>query len=982
MRSDKRKNQRKHGKQDADNTAAVQADGTAVRRKKKYRLNWKKFILFLLGLMVIAAAAVCIYVGLIISQAPKIDVNDMYTILTESTVVYDDAGKEIDTVYSEENRTIVEYEDIPEDMVNAMVALEDKTFWDHHGFNFIRIMGAIKESVFGGGQISGTSTITQQLARNVFLKDSRFDRDIKRKIIEAYYTVIIEKELEKKDIITLYLNTVNFGYGSYGVQAAAQSYFSKDVQDLTLEECATLAALPQLPSAYQLIEYVGNNDVSENDENILKRTSSGTYLANDASKERREICLELMVEQGYISEEQQKEASEVKLTDMLNPSYNNNAQEAAYFKDYVIDTVIEDLMEEYDWDYDYAWDRVYNGGLKIHSTLDSQAQDVIEKEFDNDSNFPSSSSYSIPNLESYDSMFDSNKNFTLKTSEINKKKDGSLVIKSGKRLKIYETEVNGETDYSIEFPNMYTYEGGKLYTIGGGFINVPQQYKSLNKYDNVVISADFFENEDYKDFFIFNENGTVTIPPGSYSLNQKVIQPQGAMTIVENSTGYIKAMVGGRKTSGRQLHNRAISPEQPGSSIKPLAVYSAAIQQSAEEAQSGKKHTFTDFKIDKQGAKLWGNYMTAASIVIDEKTTINGKVWPQNAGAGYSGPTTMRGALQRSINTCAVKIFLQVGADYSADLVEKFGITTLDREGDVNDLNPAGLALGGLTEGVTTLDMASAYTVFPNNGTRKETTPYTQVVDSKGEVLLDKTKTKSHKVLDPGVAWIMTDMLKSVVTNGIAGSASISGVQAGGKTGTTDHQVDIWFDGFTPSYSASLWIGVDQNCNGVDMSETAAVLWGRIMNQINGAKKGSYKSAPSNVIYSGGEYFISGTQGGVGSIKDLEEEVTICTETGYLATPDCPHTKKVGYLDWGNEDGEDGEMPKYYCYKHNADPKKYPISPKETYVPYEPIKPEDPDEPEDPIEPTDPDDPDNPPDPPVDPVDPDNPDNPVVDPAA
>lgn len=985
MRSDKKKNRRKHGKQEADSAAVVQADGAAVRKKKKYRLNWKRFILFLLGLMLIAVVAVCVYVGLVISQAPKIDVNDMYTILTESTVVYDDSGNEIDTVYSEENRTIVEYEDIPENMVNAMVALEDKTFWDHHGFNFIRIMGAIKESVFGGGQISGTSTITQQLARNIFLKDSRFDRDIKRKIIEAYYTVIIEKELSKEEIITLYLNTVNFGYGSYGVQAASQAYFSKDVQDLKLSECAALAALPQMPTTYQLIEYVGNDDVSEKDENILKRTSNGTYLANDASKERREICLDLMEEQGYITAEQKEKAAKRKLTSMLNPSYNNNVQEASYFKDYVIDTVIEDLMEANDWSYDDAWNKVYNGGLRIYSTMDSQAQEVIETEFDNDANFPSSSTYSIPNLTSYSSIFDSDKNFTLKTSEIIKRKDGGLLIKANKRLKIYETEVNGETDYSIEFPNMYTYENGKLYTISGGFINVPQQYKSQNKYGNIIISADFFENEDYKDFFIFNDDGTVTIPPGSYSLNQKVIQPQAAMTIVENSTGYIKAMVGGRKTTGRQLHNRAISPEQPGSSIKPLAVYSAAIQQSAEEAQAGKKHTFVDYKIDKQGAKLWGYYLTAASIVIDEKTTINGKVWPQNAGgAGYSGPQTMRSALQQSINTCAVKILKQVGEEYSADLVEKFGITTLDREGDVNDLNLAALALGGLSEGVTTLDMASAYTVFPNNGTRKDTTPYTKVVDSKGEVLLDKTETESHEVLDSGVAWIMADMLKSVVTQGIGYPAAISGVQSGGKTGTTDEQKDIWFDGFTPSYSASLWIGVDQNCAGSEMSGPAAALWGKIMNQIDGAKQGSYKSAPSNVIYSGGEYFISGTQGGVGSIKDLEEEVTICTETGYLATPDCPHTKKVGYLDWGNDDGEDGEMPKYYCYKHNTDPKKYPISPKETYVPYEPIKPEDPDDPDEPLLPVDPDpdDPDNP-DPPVDdPDNPDNPDDPGIDPAA
>ena len=123
---------------------------------------------------------------------------------------------------------------------------------------------------------------------------------------------------------------------------------------------------------------------------------------------------------------------------------------------------------------------------------------------------------------------------------------------------------------------MYKYENGSLYTISGGFINIPQNYKIMNKKGNIQIPAEFFEDEDYKDFFIFNDDGTITIPSASYTLNQQVVQPQAAMTIVENSTGYIKAMVGGRKTAGRRLHNRAISPEQPGSSIKPLAVYSAA----------------------------------------------------------------------------------------------------------------------------------------------------------------------------------------------------------------------------------------------------------------------------------------------------------------------------------------------------------------------------------------------------------------------
>lgn len=962
MRSDRNKRSKsKLAKQQVSEQSVMHADSTTAvstikNKKKKHRLNWKRFLLFLFCIFLLVCIAVGIYVGRAISAAPDIDTSEIYTILSESTVIYDDEGNEIDTVFSEQNRTNVEYKDLPQDLIDAVVSLEDKTFWDHHGFNFIRILGAIKESIFGGGQISGTSTITQQLARNLFLKDKQFDYDLTRKIQEAYYTVIIEKELSKEEILTAYLNTIYFGYGSYGVQAASHAYFSKDVKDLSLAQCAALASLPQAPDECQLVEFVGSQDVSAKDKNILKTNSRGTYIANDASKERRLTCLSLMLEQDYITQKEYDKASSTKLKKMLNPTYNSILEKSAYFEDYVIDQVIEALMKEKEWDYDTAWNKVYNGGLKIYSTLDAQAQQVIETEFDNDANFPASYTYSTPNMDSYDSYFDADGNFTLRKGEFLKRKDGGLVIKTGKRLNVYETTVNGETDYSIEFKNMYKYENGSLYTISGGFINIPQNYKIMNKKGNIQIPAEFFEDEDYKDFFIFNDDGTITIPSASYTLNQQVVQPQAAMTIVENSTGYIKAMVGGRKTAGRRLHNRAISPEQPGSSIKPLAVYSAAIAQSAEEAANGTKHQFTNFKIDKQGDKLWGYYLTPASIVIDEKTTINGKVWPQNAGgAGYSGPMTMRSALQQSINTCAVKIFLQVGADYSANLVEKFGITTLEREGSVNDMNPAGLALGGLTNGVTTLDMASAYTVFPNNGTRRETTAFTKIVDSQGETLVDRTKTKRYRVLDSGVAWIMTDMLKSVVSQGIGYPAAISGVQVGGKTGTTDHQVDIWFDGFTPSYSASLWIGVDQNCNGTEMSGPAARLWGKIMNQIDGAKQGSYKSMPSNVISSGGEYYISGTQGGVGSIKDLEKKVSICKETGYLATPDCPKTEKKGYFDFGNED----DIPRYYCHKHNADPEKYPINPDETYVPF--VKPEDPKEKDDPEKPN-PDDP-NPDDP-------------------
>lgn len=230
-----------------------------------------------------------------------------------------------------------------------------------------------------------------------------------------------------------------------------------------------------------------------------------------------------------------------------------------------------------------------------------------------------------------------------------------------------------------------------------------------------------------------------------------------------------------------------------------------------------------------------------------------------------------------------------------------------------------------MTSGVSTLEMANAYTTFPNNGTRaKSTICYTTVKDGDGKTLLSKKDSESTRVLDKGVAWIMTDLLKGVVAGGTGTAASISGVTVGGKTGTTSDEYDIWFDGFTPSYSASLWIGNDVNIQLSSMSGYAAALWGRIMNQVPNCKKGSYKSIPSDVTRVNGEYYITGTYSAV-SYRNTTKTATICTDTGYLATPSCPNTEKKTY------DTSKGENPpKYYCYKHNSDPDKYPISPDKT----------------------------------------------------
>lgn len=914
----------------------VSAPVEGSRRKRKKKHVWlKRILLALLCLMLIGILAACAIVYNIIKETPPIDPQTIYDNLEETTKMFDADGNELDTINLGFDRELADVSEMPENLKDAIIALEDKTFKTHHGFNIIRIFGAIKDALISGGQISGTSTITQQLARNIYLQETRFDRNYKRKIQEAYYALRIEKELSKDEIIGAYLNTINLGYGSYGVEAASQNYFGKHVSELTLPECAALAALPQLPSAYALIVFEEGGTAAAYPDTALKETADGVYVMNDASKDRRELCLDLMLEQELITQEEHDEAIAVPLKDMLNPDFKSSNSNAAYFADYCIEEVINDLINVKGMGEDQAVQAVYQGGLSIYSTLDSQAQEVIRTEFSNPYNYPwvePTYDYNgniidengTVTLYDYDNFFDSNGNFILGEDEYEFRDDGSLVIYYGNYLNIYTTQISEGTDYSLEFKNMFYYdEDYTFYTINGGFVNIPWTFKSINDENDLIISADFFNDPDYEGYFVKNEDGTLSITPKAYSLNPKSIQPQVAMTIIENGTGYIKAMVGGRNTSGRMIYNRAVSLRQPGSSIKPLGVYSAALQQSAEECYAGYTHDFVDYGIDKQGASLYGSYLTAASVVIDEKTTVDGKAWPKNFSNSYTGVQTMRSAMRESINTCAVKLWYQVGAAYSLQNVKNFGITSLVEEGEINDVNPSALALGGMTNGVNTLEMASAYTVFPNNGVRYEHHSYTKVLDRDGNVLLDNTEPEPIRVLDEGVAWIMADMLKDVVQSGTATNAYVPDTFVGGKTGTTSDEKDVWFDGFTTNYSASLWIGSDVAIDLSDNSTIATVLWGKIMRQIDGSYLGYRSEAPANVIYEHGEYFVSGTEKGHVPASSINKTVKLCKETGLLATPECTQTEDKKYTAYDS----DYTPPKYYCYAHNSDLNAYPIDP-------------------------------------------------------
>lgn len=952
-------------------------DGQKHKKKKKHKLNKKQFLKFLVCIFLAMALLCMTYVGVIIMKAPKIETDNIYSLLSQSSVLYDDKGEIIDNVFADQNRTIVEINQIPKNVQNAFIALEDKTFKTHHGFNIIRIFGAIKDALLGGGSISGTSTITQQLARNLYLTDTMQERSLSRKITEAYYAVILEKNLSKSEILEAYLNTVNFGSG-YGVQTAAQAYFSKDIEDVTLFEAAALAAMPQLPTTYALVKQVSVDSITEDTDNLIKKNGDYAYVWNDTAASRIKLCLKLMLEQGYISQADYDEAVQTEIKDVVNPNADALNDVSNYFADYVITQVIQDLQDQLGYDHQKAQQMVYNGGLQIYTTMDSQAQSVIEKEYKKDDNFPQPIGYSKDSkgnirsksggtlLYAYSNYIESDGTFKLRSSEYQWNDDGSLTIFAGKRLAIYNTTVGGKTDYSVELKSMYSIKNGKFYSIPGGYINIPQPYKSRDKDNNLVVSAQFFK--DYPDFF---EKDGKKLSTKDFSLRQKVIQPQSAMTIVDNKTGAIKAMIGGRKTTGRMLFNRATATRQPGSSIKPVAVYAPALQRSFDLQAAGETFPLVDNGFDQQGTNLWGDYITTASIVDDEPTRINGKYWPVNSYRSYRGLYTFRTALQQSVNVCAVKILAQVGVDYAFDIAERFGLTTLVKEGDSNDLNLAALGMGGLTKGVSTLEMASAYSVFVNNGKLKSSTCYTKVTNKAGDMILEPQTTESD-VLDAGVAWIMRNVLQTVVSEGIGSYARVSGANVGGKTGTTSDSYDIWFDGFTANYSASIWIGTDVNIKLSSMSPKAATLWGKIMGQIDGAKGGTYSKRPGNVVSAaidtksgmlaveGGsttrtEYFTSGTQPKEGGT--LKQTVAICDESGELATPSCgsthsetgimrPYIPNKKVRDYANE------LPHYYCHLHNPNPEVYPANPKkDVTIVEEPEQPPDPgiiDDPDDP----------------------------------
>ncbi|MGB9976670.1 transglycosylase domain-containing protein [Thermovenabulum sp.] len=326
--------------------------------KKKRRNLFRGLALIILFFFLVASGVALGVAYSYINTAPPFDPKKLKP--SETSFVLDEKGNVVSELHGEQNRIPVSLEEIPDNLKNAFIAIEDQYFYSHKGINIRSIIGSLITDLIKGGYHRGASTITQQLVKNAFLTQ---EKSLKRKIQEAWLAIQLERHYTKNQILEFYLNQIYFGHSAYGVEAASQLFFGKHVKDLTLAECAMLAGVPKGPQYFS------------------------PYLNFKNAKERQELILDKMAELGYITKEEAKKAKEEKinLAGLNTPKAN---YKAPYFTDYVVQETAEKLQKSLGISQEEAYDRIYNGGLKIYTTIDVNIQEAAEKALSNPANYP------------------------------------------------------------------------------------------------------------------------------------------------------------------------------------------------------------------------------------------------------------------------------------------------------------------------------------------------------------------------------------------------------------------------------------------------------------------------------------------------------------------------------------------------------------------------------------------------------------------
>ena len=779
----------------------------------------KMFFVSLLKIMLTAAISimvigVCFGIGMfkgILSSAPDIDPAEVLP-KGFATVVYDAKGNEITKlVAANSNRSYEKMDMIPQYLADAFVAIEDERFYSHNGIDIKAIMRAGFEVVKSKGKLSqGGSTITQQLIKNnVFdnwTNESTIQK-IKRKIQEQYLAIDLEKKMSKEDILEAYMNTINLGQNTLGVKAAAARYFNKQTYQLTLSECAVIAAITQNPSKY--------NPISHPEENVRRRGD----------------VLEKMLEQEFISQAEYDEAMADDVYSRIatvNEETENNSV-YTYFVDEVTEQVTQDLMEIKGFNETQAYRLVYSGGLSIYTTQDPDIQAICDEVYGNEENYPENTKWYL--------------NYALTIKKANGEKENH----STEMYKAY---------YKQQIPSF-----NLLYS------TKDDAYAAIEAYKNAVMEeGDEVEGE------------RITLTP----------QPQVSITVEDQSTGYVVAMVGGRgtKEASRTLNRATNTTRQPGSTFKVLSTYAPAL--------------------DSAG-------LTLADVQNDAPYNYSGGRPVKNWwGSNYRGLLSLRYGIAQSANIVAVKTLTQISPQLGFDYLQDFGFTTLvDKRVEsngavVSDIGQP-LALGGITDGVTNMELNAAYAAIANKGNYIKPKLYTKIVDHDGNVLIDNTNPESTQVIKESTAWLLTSAMVDVVTSGTGGSVNFGNMAIAGKTGTTSDNKDVWFSGFTPYYTATTWTGYDNNVSMSSSQEKnlSKKMWRAVMSRIH--ENLEYQSFPmasgivtATVCSKSGKLPIAGVCDGCtkteyfaeGTVPteycDVHYYSNICLYSGLTATDECP----------------------------------------------------------------------------------------------
>ncbi len=657
------------------------------------------------ALLVVASALIGAFAGLLLvysTDLPEVGELQSYRPLT-ITELYDDQGRIIGS-FALQRRIIDTYDDFPKVLRDALISTEDKDFEKHWGVNFWRILGAAYKDIALGQKAQGASTLTMQLARNLFLTP---ERSFHRKIQEVMLSIQIERRFTKPQIFTLYANQIFLGHGAYGFEAGSRLYFNKPAKDLTLPEAALLAGLPKAPNYYSPL----------------------TNMEHAAR--RRNLVINAMLEDGKITAEQATRAKSTSIQLRLQSDPNSLAP-------YFAEEVRRYLEKK------YGSDQVHQGGLRVYTTLDKDLQQAANRAL-------------LDGLDEYEHRHGWK---------------GHLpnLIAAGADLDRYqnpdwdEPMVAGSYVHGLVTSVRADHATVKLGRHLAEITPADMKWTGHKSPEEILARGDLV----YVKILSAGGNGSLKV-----SLEQDS-GVQGALLAIDNATGDVKAMVGGRDFDQSKFNRATQAFRQVGSSFKPY-VYTAAIDAGA----------------------------TPNDIILDAPVTFSsasGPYTPHNYDGKFEGNITLRRALTQSRNIPALKTAARVGIDKVIEYARKFGITS--------PLPPVlPLALGSAD--LTLMEQVSAFTTFPNDGVRVVPQYIRKVEDYEGHVL-EENYPDVKDVISPRTARIMTSLLQGVVQHGTAYQASKLHHPLAGKTGTTNDFTDAWFVGFSPSITCGVWVGFDE----------------------------------------------------------------------------------------------------------------------------------------------------------------------------